>query len=61
MINLAFKGSPRELMDYIGKQICEDCYGKGILYFMEQDSDGHYANTGVKTCPCQLIITDFEE
>ena len=54
MINLSYKGSPRGLMEYIGREICKDCLGNGVLYFMEQDKDGHYANTGMKTCHCQM-------
>jgi DNA-directed RNA polymerase subunit M/transcription elongation factor TFIIS len=59
MIELSYIGSPKGLMDYIGSQICEYCYGNGVVYFMEQDRDGNWADTGVKTCQCQMI--DNEE
>lgn len=54
MIDLSYIGTPRGLMKYIGEQICEDCLGEGVLYFMEQDKDGHFADTGMKTCHCQM-------
>jgi len=54
MINLSYKGSPRGLMEYIGKEICKDCLGAGVLYFYERDRDGHLADTGMKTCHCQM-------
>lgn len=54
MIELSFVGKPKDLMRYIGEQICEECLGEGVVYFMEQDNDGNFANTGVKTCYCRM-------
>lgn len=60
MIELSYVGSPRGLMEYIGNEICEHCHGVGVVYFMEQDSDGHYADTGMKTCVCQLREEEYD-
>lgn len=54
MLDLFFIGSPRGLMEYIGKQICEDCLGSGVVYFMEQDREGNFSDTGMKTCLCRM-------
>jgi hypothetical protein len=58
MLNLSFKGSPQNLMKYINSKICEFCYGDGVLYFMESDREGHYTDTGMKTCQCQMVETE---
>lgn len=54
MINLRYEGKARGLMEYIGREICPDCLGEGVLYFMESDGEGHYADTGMKACHCQM-------
>lgn len=55
VFELSYAGTPKGLMQYIGEQICEDCWGEGVVYFMESDGEGHYTDTGVKTCQCQMI------
>jgi len=54
MIDLSFRGSPAGLMKYLGQQNCEHCWGSGIYNFFEQDRDGHWADTGSRTCECQF-------
>jgi hypothetical protein len=58
MINLSYEGSPKGLLEYIGREICEHCFGEGVLYFMERDRDGHFADTGMKTCYCRIQDRD---
>jgi hypothetical protein len=60
MINLSYKGNKKGLMEYIGEQICEFCHGEGILYFLEMDQGGNWADTGMKTCQCKLIEPDYD-
>lgn len=55
MINLSYQGSPRGLMNYIGFEICENCYGEGLVKFYERDSSGNLADTGIKACFCQKV------
>ncbi len=54
MLELSFAGTSAGLRKYIGELICEFCWGNGEVYFMEMDNDGNWANTGVRTCDCQL-------
>jgi hypothetical protein len=60
MIELSYVGTKKGLMEYIGREICEDCLGEGVLYFMESDGEGHYADTGMKTCRCQLPEEEYD-
>ena len=55
MLDLSYIGTPAGLLNYIGSEICEECHGEGVRYFFEQDRDGHWADTGVKTCYCRMI------
>jgi len=54
VFELSYVGSPKGLMEYLGQQNCEHCWGSGIYNFFEQDRDGHWADTGSRTCECQL-------
>ncbi len=54
MPDLYFVGSPKDLMEYIGREICELCLGEGVRYFYERDSSGNFSDTGMETCRCRL-------
>ena len=53
METLSFKGTPSELMEYIGEQICEYCHGIGEVYILQMDSDGLMSDTETEPCECQ--------
>jgi len=63
MINLNYIGSPRGLMEYIGKEICEDCWGTGEVTTMEKVYPGeeHMAPIGSQPCHCQRRDDESDE
>lgn len=56
--NLSFIGKPKDLMNYIGSQICEDCLGTGIVYRSVNvkgfnTPPGGYWDSEPEVCHCQ--------
>lgn len=62
IFELRYVGTPKGLLDYIGEQICEFCYGEGEVTTMESVWAGepHYAPIGTQKCVCQLSEPDYD-
>jgi len=64
LFEMAFVGSPKGLMEYIGKAICEYCHGTGLMkvsvhfhgYNLAPDGMYEYED---RVCLCKLPEPDY--
>lgn len=52
MPELSYVGNKKGLLEYIGREMCEDCYGEGIKHFYRRTSDG-LLEPDIESCHCE--------